>query len=223
MYAFGPVIEWGLDLKKGKNHAEYIDDNGWYDIVKYLTDFKNDYPTLYAVGVGQLAPHVTSEVDCESLFSQVGFLSDPRRAKAAIRMYERLVIGKHRLHRIYCSIPKEIELYQERARKNDRGEKEERDDLAFLKLEKEIWTEMFPETAKHYLAEEEEENDEDNKTDGEEKNNEKSKRKSRDTSDDEDDVDEDHAAVLCGDSVRECLSLSSDNSISDDSSTSEDD
>ena len=53
-------------------------------------------------------------------------------------MYERLVIGKHWLHRIYCSIPKVIELYQDQARENDWGEKEERNDLAFLELEKEI-------------------------------------------------------------------------------------
>ena len=43
--------------------------------------------------------------------------------------------------------------------------------------------------------------------------------KCRDTNDDEDNVDDDHAAVLCGDSVRECLSLNRDNSSSDDSST----
>ena len=59
------------------------------------------------------------------------------------------------------------------------------DDLAFLKLEKEIWTEMFPETPKRYLTEEEEEKDEDNVSDDKEKNKEKSKRKSRDMSDDE--------------------------------------
>ena len=32
---------------------------------------------LFMVAVGQLVPHVPSEVDYESLFSQAGFLSDP--------------------------------------------------------------------------------------------------------------------------------------------------
>ena len=112
-----------------------------------------------------------------------------------------------------------IDLYQDQARENDWGEKEERNDLAFLELEKEIWTEMFPETAKQYLIEEEEEKDEDIKADGKEK----SKGKSKDTRDSEDDVDEDHAAALCDDNTRECLSMSSNNSSSNDSSTSEDD
>ena len=76
VYALGKVIERGKDIYKGKNHAYYIDDNGDYDVVALFTDFRRSYPTLFAVAVGQLAPHVTLEVDCESLFSQTGFLSD---------------------------------------------------------------------------------------------------------------------------------------------------
>ena len=47
-------------------------------------------------------------------------------------------MGKHRLHRMHCSVLKVIDIYQEMSRKNDWGEKEERDDLEFIELEKEI-------------------------------------------------------------------------------------
>ena len=73
----GKVIESGKDIGRGKNHTDYIDDNGDYDLVGLFTDFRRSYPTLFAVTVRQLAPHVTSEVDCEYLFRQAGFLSDP--------------------------------------------------------------------------------------------------------------------------------------------------
>ena len=70
------------------------------------------------------------------------------------------MIGKHHIHRINWSIPKVIDMYQERPRKNDWGEKEEHDDLEFIELEKKIWMEMFPETAKKMLKEEEDDEEE---------------------------------------------------------------
>ena len=108
VYALGKVIERGKDIGKGKNHADSIDDNGDYDVVALFSDFRRSYPTLFAVAVWQLAPHMTPEVDCEFLFHQAGFLSDPRCGKSNIRKYERLVMGKHWLQRIHCSVPKII-------------------------------------------------------------------------------------------------------------------
>ena len=43
------------------------------------------FPAIYHVGVGQLCPHISTEVDCESLFSQAGFLADERRASTNFR------------------------------------------------------------------------------------------------------------------------------------------
>ena len=104
-YELGPVKKRGLNLKKaGKNHADYVDKDGRYDIVKYLLDMQKIFPSISNVGIGQYAPHITTEVDCESLFSQAGFLTEARRSRTDLRMYERLVVGKHRLSRIHCSI-----------------------------------------------------------------------------------------------------------------------
>ena len=42
-----------------------------------------------------MAPHITTEVDCESLFSQTGHLSHPNRARTIAETFERLSMSKH--------------------------------------------------------------------------------------------------------------------------------
>ena len=110
------------------------------------------------VCVGQICPHISTEVDCESLFSEAGFLADPRRSLTNVRLYERLVIVKHRLGRIYCHIPTVKELYLRHWKENDWAEHEERDANEFLELEKEIYLEMFPQNEQ--LVEDDDEDDE---------------------------------------------------------------
>jgi hypothetical protein len=105
IYAIGEVITPGINLPTKMNYAQYIDKSGHYNILSYLFDHKKIFPGIFHVGVGQICPHVTTEVDCESLFSQAGFLADACRAKTLVHFYERLVITKHRLHRIYCHLP----------------------------------------------------------------------------------------------------------------------
>ena len=96
---------------------------------------------------GQLAPHVTAEVDCESLFSKAGYLNDPRRSLTNVRMYERLVVSKHRLSRIYCPVDKVSRLFMKRSRDNSWKENDERDDNTFLEIEKNIYKSMNPHSA----------------------------------------------------------------------------
>ena len=182
VYKIGPVVRPGKNLDhRGRNHADYVDKSGGYDIVHYLIDFEDRFPALTHVGIGQLAPHITTEVDCESLFSQSGFLSHPRRAQTNTRTYERLVIGKHRLQRIYCHVPDVIRLYMERHSKNDWDEKDNRDDISFLEIEKEIWKEQFPHCVKE-LEEEEEDVDNNEEDDSKEEVDEDSDDKDNDES-----------------------------------------
>jgi hypothetical protein len=104
-----------------------------------------------------MSGHITTEVDCESLFSQAGHYNHPRRARTNIRMYERLVVGNHRLHRVHCSIPRVRALFMKRWKDKSWEEKDERDDREFLELEMEIYKEMFPHSAQLLFEEEEEE------------------------------------------------------------------
>ena len=55
-------------------------------MVIYLQDFKEYFPDLYHVLVGQFCPQITTEVNCESLFSQEEFLSESRQAITCICM-----------------------------------------------------------------------------------------------------------------------------------------
>ena len=160
VYEIGPVKSRGKNLdKRQKNHADYMDEKGGYDIVSYLNDFSDRFPALSHVGIGQLCPHISTEVDCESLFSTAGFMSHPRRANTNIRTYERLVKGKHCLQRIYCHVPSVYRMYMKRHKEGDWDEKDNREDDRFLELEKEIWKEMYPHHSEQ--LDEEYESDED--------------------------------------------------------------
>lgn len=140
VYAIGKVLAPGKNLPSKKNHASYIDGSGHYDLTSYsyLEDHKTKFPAVYNVGIGQIAPHITTEVDCESLFSQAGFLADPRRSRIGGRHYERVVMTKHRLGQIYCHVPDVQELYLNRWHEKNWDENDERDANVFLELEKEI-------------------------------------------------------------------------------------
>lgn len=99
--SFGKVISKGENLPTGKNHADYINKSGKYDLVQYIQDHMEVFPSLSKVFIGTLAPHITTEVDCESLFSQAGHAAHPNRNRTVAETFERLVMGKHRIARIY--------------------------------------------------------------------------------------------------------------------------
>ena len=75
-------------------------------------------------------------------------------------MYERLVVGKHRLHRIHCSVQRVQELFLKRWREDSWDEDENRDDQEFLELEKEIYLKEMPHNAELFEGEEEAEKEE---------------------------------------------------------------
>jgi hypothetical protein len=58
------------DLPSGKNHADYIDEKGKYDIVKYMQDHKEIFFGTSRAFNGTIAHHITTEADCKSPFSQ---------------------------------------------------------------------------------------------------------------------------------------------------------
>ena len=127
------------------------------------------FPAIYHVGVGQLCPHISTEVDCESLFSQAGYLADPRRARTDCRFYERLVITKHRLHRIYCHKPSVKDLFIKRWKSGNWKENIDRDDTQFLELEREIFQNDFPLYYADLFDDEDDEEEEEDENNNEDK------------------------------------------------------
>ena len=89
-----------------------------------FTDCKKLYPADEAIFNGKLAHHVRTEIDCESLLSQAGYVTESRRSQTDVHAYEILVVG-HCMH----IRPEDIkELYLERFNNNNWDEKEEHGD-----------------------------------------------------------------------------------------------
>ena len=105
IYSFGRVTKKGSDYRSGSNLADFIDDQGHFDLIAFFVAHKRELSAMNSIIIGQLAPHISTEVDCESLFSEAGFLADKRRSRIGVSYYEHLVTLKHRLQRIYCHQP----------------------------------------------------------------------------------------------------------------------
>ena len=91
VYAIGKVLERGANLpgendkKSSKDHTDYIDDSGQYNVVGHAKDHgKIMFPWMVYVVVGQIA-HIHSEIHVESLYCQSGFLAHPRRNLSGVR------------------------------------------------------------------------------------------------------------------------------------------
>ena len=59
-----------------------------FDLVGFYTAHRRQLEALSNIVIGQLAPHSTAEVDCESLFSQAGVLAQPNCANVKIETFE---------------------------------------------------------------------------------------------------------------------------------------
>ena len=79
--------------------------------------------------MAQFAPHarVSAETGTENMFSGSGNFNDPRKTNMGMRLYERMVILKHRMNRTHVSLQNVVQLYLSRERENNWEEDEERD------------------------------------------------------------------------------------------------
>ena len=112
--------------------------------MQLFVDHKKILPALYNVAVDQLVPHITTEVECEYLFSQEGHLYYPIHFSTKTKTFELLLIAEHRMHRIYCCPNKVNTIYLHIMKDKTRYGKLERDDRIVLDLEKKIYLDMFP-------------------------------------------------------------------------------
>ena len=133
------MIKKGDNLPSGKKPANYIDKKGTYDIVGYMEHHKSMNRGLANVFVGKLAPHITTEVDCESLFSQAGHAAQPNRNRTVAETFERLVMAKHRMARIYCCPEKVKRWFMRRKKDKDWNKKEDWDDIMFWDQHKKVY------------------------------------------------------------------------------------
>ncbi|KAL7537974.1 hypothetical protein ACHAXR_008292 [Thalassiosira sp. AJA248-18] len=132
-------MERFLILPRENSFTIFVDRKGHFDLVSYVMDHSTTSsiekkPHFVGIGnviIGQLSPHITTEVDCESLFSQAGHLSQPNRSRTTAETFERMVMAKHRLARIYCC-PKMVKTeFLERHNRKSWSDEEDRENLAF--------------------------------------------------------------------------------------------
>jgi hypothetical protein len=64
----GPVASKGKDLSSGKNLADYIDERGRMQLLKFFADHKNSFPTLWIL-VQKEASRRVVKVGCERFFN----------------------------------------------------------------------------------------------------------------------------------------------------------
>lgn len=68
----GPeVLAIGEDLPSKKNHADYIDSNGRFDVLSFFDDHQRLFPTLFIMAQ-RMASRRVVEVGCERFFSLSG-------------------------------------------------------------------------------------------------------------------------------------------------------
>ena len=91
-----------------------------------------------------MAPHFTTEVDCESLFSQAVHAAQHNHNRTVAETFERLVMAKHRMARIYCCPEKLKREFMRRKKDKDWNEKKDRDDILFWDQHKKVYLEENP-------------------------------------------------------------------------------
>ena len=85
-YCILVVVNQGEDLPSVKNHSDYVNAKGKYDIVEFITDCCKYFKYLYNVAVGQLEPHITTGQD--------GYLSHPNISRNTANNFQILVMEK---------------------------------------------------------------------------------------------------------------------------------
>lgn len=81
VYAIGKVLECVMDYRNNCNLADLIDDDGHFDLLRFYTLHEREITSMSSIVLGQIDPHISTEVDCNSFSSEAGFLADKRHSK----------------------------------------------------------------------------------------------------------------------------------------------
>ena len=133
------IEEKGEDLPSGRNLANYFDKEGQFQHVKFWNDHKSYLPKLRSYAV-ERASFNTTEVPCETLFSQSGYASEARRTRLKSKQFEREVTLAYNLKHVFFDIERAMDIYIGRETKKDwDDDKEHREDLFFMTQEEALF------------------------------------------------------------------------------------
>ena len=122
------------------NLADFIDETGYFNLVKFLGHNKRVYPHLYKLACC-LSSLRTSEVGCEHFFSTAGYVSNPRRTSLKVKNYEWIAMLKRNLSQIYVDEDWVVERYMSQEKSKEWDQKETKEDELVVTLEQELYDE----------------------------------------------------------------------------------
>jgi hypothetical protein len=143
----GKVGERGENIKsappfKTCNLADFIGDDGRFDLVRFFQLQRECFPTLYKLSVC-LASIRTNEVGCERFFSTAGYVSCPRRTRLKVRNYECLATLKSNVQRVFIDEAWVVEQYLTMEKNKSWSDLDTDDDMRVLTLEREMLAESL--------------------------------------------------------------------------------
>jgi hAT family C-terminal dimerisation region len=119
------------------NLADFICDNGHFDLVSFLQLQRHAYPTLYKLAVC-LSSIRTNEVGCERFFSTAGYVSCPRRTSLKVRNYECLATLKVNMQHVFIDERWVVNQYLMMEQTKAWKQLDTDDDMNVLRLEREM-------------------------------------------------------------------------------------
>jgi hAT family C-terminal dimerisation region len=140
---FGVVEERGDDIEanhpfKTCNLADYIDDKGYFNLVKFIGYNQQTFPFIYKLACC-IASMRVNEVGCERFFSIAGYVSNPRRTSLKVRHYEALAMLKLNMQRIYIDEDWVVQQYQRMEKSKEWDAMDTQDDELVAALELELY------------------------------------------------------------------------------------
>jgi hAT family C-terminal dimerisation region len=119
------------------NLADFIGEEGKFDLVRFLKLQKKSFPTLFKLAVC-IASVCTNEVGCECFFSMAGYVSCPRRTRLNVRNYECLSTLRSNMQKVYIDEKWAVEKYIMMEKTKAWVGLEAKEDLRVLELEQEL-------------------------------------------------------------------------------------
>lgn len=122
------------------NLADFIEDDGRFNLVGFFELQKDAFPTLYKLVVC-LASIRTNEVGCERFFSNAGYVSDERRTSLNVRNYECLAVLRSNMKHVYIDEKWVVQQYLKMEANKSWNVLQSNEDMMVLRLEQELLAE----------------------------------------------------------------------------------
>jgi hAT family C-terminal dimerisation region len=122
------------------NLADFIGDDGRFDLVGFLHLQKDCFPTLYKLAMC-ISSVRTNEVGCERFFSMAGYVSCPRRTSLNVRNYECLSALRSNMQHVYIDERWVVDQYMLMEKTKAWNELDSANDMRVLDLERELLAE----------------------------------------------------------------------------------